>query len=250
MAIRIGSLLFVNVGKTWTAPGEERLIGLIPPTPSLCTGSEVTLNGPGSLFLWHGYPPDKTSDLCEKHSPCHCWLYTDAGLVDATATSADEQSGSDRIYLLRAYHYVGIFVWPLWWADVRLDTQAKEKATQGRREISPGRTPYPPRVSIKSHHWGQAVLPQERYHPLEGGFGMKVLMGLCAEQDGSPCIDKVEHLYHMVLLAFWIGGNSARIFKIHLNLLQRLAQLQGLVAAGRLIENTPFFPQDRAIWSW
>ena len=52
----------------------------------------------------------------------------------------------------------------------------------------------------------------------KAGSRMKILMCLRTEKDGSACIDKVEDLNHMLLFAFWIGGNSARVFEIYLDL--------------------------------
>jgi hypothetical protein len=87
----------------------------------LGTGVEVALNAPGSEVPWHGFPP-VNSDGPVQWDDQGASLVTDSNeLVDATATNADGQSGSSKIYLLRLHHYKRIFVRPMWGTDIGLD---------------------------------------------------------------------------------------------------------------------------------
>jgi hypothetical protein len=113
---------------------------------------------------------------------------------------------------------VGIQIWALRRAHVGFNAQAEQEAAQGRGKVAPGRAPDPSGIAVKGEHGRQTILTQKVGNGLKGGFSMKILMGLRTEKDGSACIDKVEDLNHMLLFAFCIGGNSARVFEIYLDL--------------------------------
>ena len=48
---------------------------------------------------------------------------------------------------------------------------------------------------------GKPYVREILHDRLEGGFGMKVLMGLSRKQDGGSSIDKVQDLNHMLVFA-------------------------------------------------
>jgi hypothetical protein len=114
-----------------TAPGEQGLIHLIPPAPSLWFGLVLTVNAPRSLFVVHGYPPGKRMTLCSKDTRRFLARSAHDGSVDATTTSGDEPHDSGKIYHLRLYHYVGIFVWTM-----RRDQRSGPPPTHQRNRIN------------------------------------------------------------------------------------------------------------------
>jgi hypothetical protein len=113
---------------------------------------------------------------------------------------------------------VGMAIWALRRTHVGFDAQAEQEAAQGRWKVASGRATDPSGIAVKGEHSRQAILPQKVDNGLEGCFSMKILMCLRTEKDGSACIDKVEDFNHMLLFALWIGGNSAGVFEIYLDL--------------------------------
>ncbi len=59
-----------------------------------------------------------------------------------------------------------------------------------------------------------------------------------------PASTRVGHLHHMLSLALRIGGHTARIFEIELDLLTWLPQLEWLGLAVAILGNTAPLAQD------
>src|SRR6266487_968784 len=127
---------------------------------------------------------------------------------------------------------------------MRLNAQAEQKASQSRGKVPSTGTAYPSGIAIKGEDGRKNRGAQEGDHSIQSGLGMKSVMGLSREQDGGACIDKIEHLDHMLLLAFGVGRDRGGILKIHLDLLKWFTRLERLVRALRGSQDIPKFAQD------
>ena len=137
-----------------------------------------------------------------------------------------------------------IFVGTLWGTDLGLNAQTQQKAPQCRGKIPATGTAHPARITIKSQHGRQAIRAQEGGHGFQSGFRMKIIMRLSTEHNGGACIDKIEHLDDMLVLALGISGDSGGILEIHLDLLEWFTRLHWLVRALRGIEDASELAQD------
>jgi hypothetical protein len=99
-------------------PTEDQLKGVIPALLPLWDLGEVTLNSPLAFPGGHMHSPEETHVLQRKHTVCG----TPEKGVGGTRKAGGVPSDSHRIYLLRAYHYKGIFVGSMRWTDIGLNT--------------------------------------------------------------------------------------------------------------------------------
>src|SRR5712691_304113 len=127
---------------------------------------------------------------------------------------------------------------------MRLNAQTKQKSPECGWKITTTGTAHPARIAIKGKHGREAIRAQEGDNAFQSGFRMKIIMGLSTEQNGGACIDKIEHLDDMLLLAFGISGDGGGILEIHLDLLEWFTRLQWLVRALWGIEDASKLSQD------
>jgi len=90
----------------------------------------------------------------------------------------------------------GIFIWTLSRTDNGLDAQAEQEAAQGRGKITPTGTADPSGISVEGESGREARRSQEAHDSIQGSFGMKIIRGLSAEQNGGASINTIEHFDH------------------------------------------------------
>jgi len=132
-------------------------------------------------------------------------------LVDATTTSADEPSGSDRIYLLRSHHCVGIEIWAMRRTDIGDNLQAQQEAQESGGEIATTGQALPSGVTIEGDAIRLALLPKHLCHGLESGLSMKMGVNVRSHQDGGSHIHDIQNFDHMLLLAIRISRDGGGV---------------------------------------
>jgi hypothetical protein len=165
-------------------------------------------------------------------------------LVDATATSGAEPSDSDRMYLLRSDHYVGVQIGAMRGDHIGLHPKTQQEAYQRRGEIAATRTTDEAGIILKGEQSRPTMLAQKLGYHLQQRFGIKLSSDLPMEPDRGACIHKVGNLDHMLSLAIWISRHEAFIFEIELDFLSWRSRFQRLGFAAANLWDTTRLTQD------